>query len=197
MREIIRRHISLIRWDLAEHRKSSVGEAKAALLVEDDELVDLVSGEFSVEETRPPNGYLDVIRKACTISDVGLDSSEAERLWRAASGAAHGMHWPMIDLTKSQAVPHSIGEVLVPDTDVMLAVLEAAASVTRYSVLQYLALAGIDIQQALDEARDWLAENITLKPGVGEDRREQLKSRSAVGVTDSQRASEGRNEGAL
>lgn len=31
MRETIRRHISLIRWDLDEHRKSSSGEAKEEL----------------------------------------------------------------------------------------------------------------------------------------------------------------------
>lgn len=100
--ECVRRHICLMRWDLAERRKSRLDTAEKAEAKElEKDLVQRVSGVFDEEEVRAPNGYLDVIRQACAADGLELEPDDAERIWRAASGATHGKYWPTVDLQRA------------------------------------------------------------------------------------------------
>jgi hypothetical protein len=177
--ECIRRHICLMRWDLAELRKSrldTAGKAEATALEKD--LVQRVSEVFNEEEVRRPNNYLDVIRRACAADGLDLAPDDAERIWRAASGAAHGKYWPTVELQRTIPVagPES-GErrsVLVPNVDGITEVLRAAHDMTQLGVLRYLDYSGVDIQNSLLNAQAWYSEVIPLKQGVD---REMLRRR--------------------
>jgi len=60
--ECTRRHLSLVRWDYEEHRKSLSGDAaKRKVREADRELLDRVSRQFDKRDLAPP-GYLDVLR---------------------------------------------------------------------------------------------------------------------------------------
>lgn len=169
--ECIRRHICLMRWDLEELRKSrldTVEKADASNL--EKELVQRVSGVFDDEEVRAPTGYLDVIRRACTADGLNLEPDDAERIWRAASGAAHGKYWPTIDLQRTipfaDVKPGEQRSVLVPDVDGITEVLRAAHDTTQVGVLRFLDYSGADIQGSLDSAHSWYSEVIPLKEGA-------------------------------
>jgi hypothetical protein len=102
--ECIRRHICLMRWDLQELRRSKLDpteKANAKALEED--LVQRVSERFADEQVRAPQGYLEVIRSACAAEGLTLEPADAERVWRAASGVAHGKYWPTLEL--QQVIP--------------------------------------------------------------------------------------------
>ena len=185
--ECIRRHICLMRWDLVEFRKSRLGAAEKSEARElEKDLVRRVSGVFDEEAVRAPTGYLEVIRLACTAEGLELDPDDAERIWRAASGAAHGKYWPTIELQR--VVPLEDGEsgqrrVLVPDIDGITEVLRAAHEMMQIGVLRYLDYAGVDIQEALDTARAWYTEVIPLKEGID---RELLRRRWNVSLRDAE-----------
>jgi hypothetical protein len=64
--ECIRRHLSLMRWDLQEHRKSKLDQAEKDIIkAREAELLRRVSQVFKPDDIKPPNTYLDVIRSAC------------------------------------------------------------------------------------------------------------------------------------
>lgn len=100
-KECIRRHIRLMRWDLEELRKSHIDTAeKTKARRREEDLVARVSTVFSDEQVRAP-GYLEVIRSACAADGLRLDPDDAERIWRAASGAAHGSTGPPSNFSTS------------------------------------------------------------------------------------------------
>lgn len=71
--ECVRRHLRLIRWDLAEHRKSRMDvEGKDRVRRRDTELIERVVNVFTEDEIQPPRNYLDVIRWACRPDDSTL-----------------------------------------------------------------------------------------------------------------------------
>lgn len=177
--ECAKRHLRLIRWDLEEHRKSRLdSEGKQKVRDRDIELVDRVKNYLSEDEIRPPNGYLWVIREACRPTDLALDKDEAERLWRAASGAAHGMYWTNLELTQVEVgeeyEPGHFRTFTLPDADAMVEVLRAAHTITQYAALKYLDYAGADVSALTGPAQKWLAENMTLKPGANEETARRL-----------------------
>jgi hypothetical protein len=101
--ECVRRHLSLIRWDLQEYRKSKTDLSdKQAISATEDDLLHRVSRVFEPGDIKPPRGYLDVIRTACDAKGLDLEADAAERLWSAASGAAHGKYWPTLELQRIQ-----------------------------------------------------------------------------------------------
>ncbi len=177
-RECIRRHVSLIRWDMHEHRKSKLDPAeKAEVQVRDDELVERVSAEFNEAEIRPPSGYLWVLRRACNPDDLALDPDEVERLWRAASGSAHGMYWPTQDLqhlVEVEGPDGSVRTIRVPDARQIADVLQAAYIITQYAVLKYAMFAGADLWSLIDDSRRWLAGKITFREGASAEVVERL-----------------------
>ena len=65
--ECIRRHISLMRWDLNEHWRSKIGNSteQAAIELRRQELVRRVSQAFRSDEIKPPGGYEQVLMAAC------------------------------------------------------------------------------------------------------------------------------------
>jgi hypothetical protein len=177
--ECIRRHICLMRWDLAELRKSRLNTAEKAEAKElEKDLVKRVSEVFNEEKVRAPNGYLDVIRWACAADGLDLAPDDAERIWRAASGAAHGKYWPTVELQRAIPVagdePGQHRSVLVPDVDGITEVLRTAHDMTQVGVLRYLDYSGVDIQSSLATAQAWYSEVIPLKQGVD---REMLRRR--------------------
>lgn len=127
--ECIRRHICLMRWDLQELRKSKLDATEKAKAKDlEDALVHRVSDVFADDQVWVPNGYLDVIRSACAADGVTLEPDDAERIWRAASGAAHGKYWPTLELQQAIPVEEALGEfrtVLIPDVDGISEVLRA------------------------------------------------------------------------
>lgn len=169
--ECIRRHICLMRWDLQELRKSKLDMSeKAKAKAVEEELLHRVSEVFADERVRAPQGYLDVIRSACAANGLTLEPDDAERIWRAASGVAHGKYWPTLEL--QQVVPveeYEQGQfrsVQIPDVDGITEVLRAAHAVTQFGVLRFLDYSGVDIASSIASARDWLSEVIPLKEGV-------------------------------
>lgn len=165
--ECTRRHLSLIRWDLQEHKRSkSDRDEKEEVAARDRELIERVSEVFTADEIKPPPGYLWVLRHACDASDLDLEADHVERLWRAASGSAHGMYWPTQELQKLVEVPSDDGgirQIRVADTQGIAEVLQAAYKMTQYGVLKYADFAGAEIPSLMTASRSWLARKITLR----------------------------------
>ncbi len=145
---------------------SREGRSKGTL----KDLVQRVSEVFNEEQVRAPQGYLDVIRSACAANGLDIAPDYAERIWRAASGAAHGKYWPTVELQRViPVVGDETGQhrsVLVPDVDGITEALHAAHEMTQIGVLRYLDYSGIDIQKSLASAQAWYSEVIPLKEGV-------------------------------
>lgn len=183
--ECVRRHICLMRWDLQELRKSRLDAAEKAAAKElERDLVQRVAEVFNEEQIRAPQGYLDVLRSACGANGLEMAPDDAERIWRAASGAAHGKYWPTLELQRVISV--AAGEtgqhssVLVPDVDGITEVLRAAHDMTEIGVLRFLDYSGMDIQRSLASAQAWYTEVIPLKQGVD---REELRRRWGPGAS--------------
>lgn len=177
--ECVKRHLRLIRWDLSEHRKSHLTtEGKQRVKDRDDQLVARVADVFHEDEIRPPQGYLWVIQQACRPDDLQLDAAEAERLWRAASGAAHGMYWTNIELTEvdvgEEYQPGQFRTFTLPNAHAMLQVVRASERVATYAALKYVLFLGEDPTRAMTDARRWLAEHITLRDDADPDVRRRL-----------------------
>jgi hypothetical protein len=164
-RECLRRHLSLVRWDLHEHQRSLADpEQKQAVAARDRLLLHRISAEFSPSEVAPPPGYLWILREACAAPDLALDADDAERLWRAASGSAHGMYWPTHQLQVSVEVPldgDGVHTIRLPDTAGITEVLQAAHTMTLHALLMYADFAGADTAGLFAEAFTWLAGEIT------------------------------------
>jgi hypothetical protein len=165
--ECIRRHLCLIRWDLQEHRKSTIdGERRRAVDEREVELLQRITGVMSERDTRPPRGYLSVLQMACDADGLELDEGQVERLWRAASGSAHGMFWPTLELQHLIELEDEAGvvqTVRMPDADGMTEVLRAAYKMTQHAVLQYANYAGADVHGLIADAMEWLIERVPLK----------------------------------
>lgn len=203
--ECVRRHLSLIRWDLEEHRKSrSDPNHKARVNARDKELLDRVAGVFAADQIKPPAGYLKVITEACRPDDLKLDAADAERVWRAMSGAAHGMYWTNLDLTViergDEYEPGHFRTRTLPDPEGMAEALRAAETIVTYAALRFLDYLGADIPALLAGARRQLACEITLKDGEDPEVRERLAggsfgqvrhdSKAAWGASDAARGTE-------
>ena len=178
--ECIRRHICLMRWDLQELRKSKLDPAeKANAKVLEEDLVHRVSEVFADQQVRAPQGYLEVIRSACAAEGLTLEPDDAERVWRAASGVAHGKYWPTLELQHivplEEYEPGHFRSVQVPDLHGITEVLRAAHDVTQVGALRFLDYSGVDIAASNESARDWVSEVIPLKEGVS---REELRRRT-------------------
>jgi hypothetical protein len=177
--ECVKRHLRLIRWDLQEHRKSKLdADGKQRVRDRDAQLLDRVRQVFTEDEIPPPPSYLWVIQQACRPEDLQLMGEEVERLWRAASGAAHGMYWTNLELTQVEAgeeyEPGHFRAFTLPDANAMVEALRAAHTMTQYAALKYLDYAGADIGALFGPARTWLAENMTLRPEADEETRRKL-----------------------
>ncbi len=192
--ECIRRHVSLMRWDLVEHRKFKVEDAagKEEVKAREDELVRRVSGVFADAQVSPPRSYLQIIQEASTTPDLEMDPIEIERLWRAASGAAHGKFWPTVELQREVAVEEwhtrDPQPQMLPDTSVMGDLLEAAFRMSQYAALRYADYAGADIPALYTAALTWVSHELPLREGAdrdellrfareGEDRLRQAEAR--------------------
>lgn len=173
-KECIRRHLSLMRWDLQEHRKSKLDQSeKDAIRAREDDLLRRVSQVFQPDDIKPPGGYLDVIRSACAANGLGLEAAAAERLWRAASGATHGKYWPVLELQYTEVgeeyEPGHHRTVQLPSANGITEVLGAANTMSQYGVVLYAQYCGVDVAAVLGEATAWVAERIPLKPGASRD----------------------------
>ncbi|MCL3818552.1 hypothetical protein [Aeromicrobium wangtongii] len=166
-KECARRHLSLVRWDFHEHHASkTTPEDKKTVKDREATLVEQSSGDFTEVETRKPDGgYLGIIHKAAKL--IERRPADLDRIWRAASGAAHGKNWPSTDLQivvpGEEYEPGQFRAIRIPDADGMTEVLTAAYDMTSRASLRYADHAGADIQANINEARRWLADQITLK----------------------------------
>lgn len=168
--ECVRRHLRLIRWDIDEHAKSKADlDEKRRIREGDAKLLERVATRIPEAEIRPPNGYLHVLREAVVADDsITLTQDEVERIWRAASGAAHGKYWPNIDLQSvvpgEEYEPGHFRALMFPDPAGIVEVMRAALHVTDVAALRFVDFSGADIPALIDEARLWLAERIPLRP---------------------------------
>jgi len=177
--ECVQRHLRLIRWDLEEHRKSRLDpEGKEQVKERDRKLVERVARVFTEDQICPPQGYLWIIQQACRPNDLDLDAAQAERLWRAASGAAHGMYWTNLELTiieiGNEYEPGQFRTVTLPDSQAMVDVLRASEKMVTYAALKYVLFSGEDPAPLMAGARSWLAQQITLKPEIDPNVRRRL-----------------------
>jgi len=178
--ECVRRHLSLIRWDLQEHRKSMLDlNEKRVIQLREDDLIQRVSPVFTADEIRPPTGYLEVIRSACDAKSLDLDADAAERLWRAASGAAHGKYWPTLELQNielgEEYEPNHFRSIQLPNASAMTEVLEAANTISSYAVILYAQYCGADVAATVRQAMAWLGERVPLKPGTTHDDLDRIR----------------------
>jgi hypothetical protein len=178
--ECVRRHLSLIRWDLQEHRKSKLDlTEKRVIQMREDDLIRRVSSVFTAAEIKPPTGYLEVIRSACDAKSLDLDADAAERLWRAASGAAHGKYWPTLELQSielgEEYEPNRFRSIQLPNASAMTEVLEAANTISSYAVVMYAQYSGAHVAAILREAMEWLGERVPLKPGATRDDLDRIR----------------------
>lgn len=169
--ECVRRHLSLIRWDLQEHRKSKLDPSeKDVIKAREDDLLRRVSQVFQSDDIIAPRSYLDVIKSACDAEGLDLTAAVAERLWRAASGAAHGKYWPTLELQHIQVgdeyEPGHYRTVQLPNASAMTEVLQAANTMSQYGVVLFAQYSGVDVQAVLGEAMAWVAQRVPLKPGM-------------------------------
>lgn len=170
--ECIRRHLCLIRWDLREHAKSKANvEAKDAVHAMDEELVQRVASVFTKGRIRPPGSYLEVLQAACNSnSDLEVTVQDVERIWRAASGSAHGKYWPKLDLQTivptEEYEPGQFRTIMVPDPTGMVEAMDAAYQMTQIATLRFADYSGGDIAALIERARLWLGGEITWRPGA-------------------------------
>lgn len=195
--ECVRRHISLMRWDLVEHRKFKVGDevGKDEIKAKEAELVARVSAVFTDEQVASPRSYLQVITDACAQADLQMDPVAVERLWRAASGAAHGKFWPTEELQRQVTVEdyHTRDQrsQMLPDTSVMGDLLDAAFRMTQYAALRYADYAGADITALYAAALTWVSQELPLREGVN---RADLLQFAREGEERLRRAADERNQ---
>lgn len=156
--ECSRRHLSLVRWDYEEHRKSVQDPAaKAQIAQMDAALLERCAERHTDKDLAPPSHY-SVLRWAAP--EVAIEPDEIERIWRAASGAAHGKRWSALVLQHLiQGPEYEPGQhrtLAIPDTAGMTEILRAAEQMTFYGVLRHADFCGADIQALIDSARLWL-----------------------------------------
>ena len=180
--ECIRRHICLMRWDLQEHRKSKSDQVeKDTIKAREADLVHRVSEVFTEDQIAAPTTFLTVIRTAASASDLSLEPDDAEYLWRAASGVAHGKYWPTQDLQRTAYAENADGtltdrEILVPDTKVMVELVEAAYRMTQFGVLRYANFCGADVATLYQTALLAVSGALPLREGVDPAWRELILS---------------------
>ncbi|WP_157741370.1 hypothetical protein [Jiangella sp. DSM 45060] len=127
-RECARRHLCLIRWDYEEHRKSlPTTNAKQHVQEMDRLLLERTAPAYKEVELKRPNHFT-VLQATAPIIDYVPE--DLERIWRAASGSAHGKVWPAIDLQHvvplAEYEPGHFRTVRIPDVVGMTEALEAA-----------------------------------------------------------------------
>jgi hypothetical protein len=164
-RECARRHLCLIRWDYDEHRKSfSDPAAKKSVTEMDALLVDRASPSFAADELNQPSHY-SILRSTAVCAETKPD--EIERVWRAASGSAHGRVWAALHLQHivplEEYEPGQYRTLRIPDADLMTEVLRIAERMTLYGVLRFADFSGADIGSLVDEAKRWLASVIPIR----------------------------------
>jgi len=179
--ECVRRHLSLIRRDLQEHRKSfQAAEDKERCKQRETDLLEQVAEVFDEDKIRPPNGYLAVLQYACAPDDLDLDTGTVERLWRSASGAAHGMYWPTLELQHvvpgEEYEPGQFRAATIPDSGPMVEMIRAAYKMTQYAALKHLLLSGADPAALVGPAMRWLTDNVTKKEDVDPHLLQQLRA---------------------
>jgi len=178
----VRRHLALMRWDLNEHHRSKIGDPgeQAAIALREQDLLQRVSRQFQADDIKPPRGYLQVIKDACDSAQLELDAATAERVWRAASGAAHGKYWTTLELQTihvgEEYEPGHHRATHIPNASGMTEALETANKMTRYGVLRFADYSGADIQALVDEAVLWVSQNIPLKEGMSPDELERMRA---------------------
>jgi hypothetical protein len=114
---------------------------------------------------------LAVIRAAAETPELDLEPNDTERLWRAASGVAHGKYWPTRDLQRIAIAENPDGspngrEILIPDTKAMAELMQAAFRMTQFAALRYADYCGADLVELHQQAMADIAEAIPLREGV-------------------------------
>ena len=182
--ECTRRHLSLIRWDFDEHRKSlQDDEAKQRVRERDATLLERARGLFEEHELGRPS-LLNVLRDAASVIEV--DQDDIERLWRAASGAAHGKVWPSMSLQNvvplNEYEPGHFRAVRIPDAEAMTEILKVADQMITYGVLRHADFCGTNTARLMNDASAWLLSVIPVKDGADQLLLERLaQSPGAVG----------------
>ena len=156
----------LVRWDYVEQRKSLVGNAQAQKAVTDldAKLLERTAVAFPAAELQPPSHYT-VLRS--TADHIGLVPDGLERIWRAASGSAHGKVWPTLALQHvvplTEYEPGQFRTLRVPDAKGMTEVLEVAERMTMHGVLRHADYCKADSHALIGAARVWLASVVPFR----------------------------------
>lgn len=168
--ECVRRHLCLMRWDLAEHAKSKSDLVEKQRIRETDaQLVARVANVFTeVQIQAPGGGYLQVMQAACTEEgDLHLEAVDVERIWRTMSGAAHGKYWPTLDLQSifpgEEYEQGQFRTLTLPDPASMVEAMQTALKMAQIGVLRHADYSGANIGALLAQARLWLGSQMTLR----------------------------------
>lgn len=169
--ECARRHVGLVLWDLDEQRKSTADPAaKEAIASRRDTVIDR-SSALAAASPLPQPSYLMTLRGAAP--EIGVDPDDIERMWRAASGAAHGKYWPSLALAELTPVaeyePGHFRVLRTPDPAAMTEVLRTAGPLVTYAVFRHAERCGADITALWAEAMEWLRSVVPRNDGSAAD----------------------------
>lgn len=182
--ERVRRHIRLLVHDLVEMVKAlnAVGDVARANAARDR--IATTNERFG-GPVSPAPAYLDMVKAAARWS--GRDQAEAESTWRLSSAAAHGRNWFMGAshhvLRGDEFEPGYFRTTQIPDAEQAADALQLGSDILIRATLRYLEGCGYDVTRCMDAARERLASNIPLKPGVGRDQL-MTRLRSVTGTSE-------------
>jgi hypothetical protein len=181
-KECIRRHLSLMRWDLNEHHRSKKGDPseQAMIDVRRRELVNRVSAVFQPEEHRATEG-LPAGHQGCLL---GNWPGPGRRHRRAPMDRSQRCRTrKVLDQPRPADCPRRRGVRARPTPDcpdprplAMTEVLEAANKITGYGVLRFADYSGVGIESFIDEAVAWLAQNIPLRDEAARAEMDRLRA---------------------
>ena len=160
--EIVRRHASLVWWDYREHLKSlSDDAAKRPIRIQESELLDQFRRQFGGKYLSQLN-HVVVLQGAAPMIDT--KPAELIRVWRAASGAAHGRRWTSLALQTvvpmDEYQPGHHRAISYADPDGMTEILRLADRMVAHGVQRHATLSGADVPALRQEAFEWLAATV-------------------------------------
>lgn len=183
--ECVRRYARLATWDLIEQTKAAATpEARAELQARLDGIFKMLGGR--PRTFRPPK-YLDIILGAAEFLGLGdvtpaMGPDRLERIWRSASGAAHGKQWLEFELNEREEA----GDGLVystPKIEAISDVLTVAEKLLSAGVILFAMRAGRmdDFRNLWDDATTRLAGRMTTVTGEPLSPEEIARLRRAAG----------------
>lgn len=177
--EALRRHICLVLHDIDEQRKAARVERKDALKDRYETVRSRGQKLLGDEVKFHFPTYLKLVKDAAALASQEdhhsgpVSEDDAESLWRAAAGSAHGKNWPALVL-QEVSVGDEVAEGIhattrVPKVSAITEILQFADLLVSVGVGKYALWSGSPEQlgKMLTDATTRLGERIPRRPSSG------------------------------